>query len=68
MHHPEDKLWANHNKAFVTCISRISSLTIACVSCMFDDVGPEERLLGCKLSADMQVPLTKCIQEKNNFR
>ena len=63
----------SHNKAFFicisfTCISYISSLTIANASGMFDHVRPEEKLLCCKLSANVQVPLRRCIQEKNSFR
>ncbi|KAK4806440.1 hypothetical protein QYF61_013933 [Mycteria americana] len=51
-----------HHKAFFTwisftCMSYISSLTIAYASCTFDDAGPEEKLLCCKLSANLEVPL-----------
>ena len=62
-----------HTKAFFTwisftCIPYLSSLTMAYAGCMLDDAGPEEKLLCCKLPANLQVPLRKGIQEKNNFR
>lgn len=58
----------SHNKAFFpwirfTRLSSISSLAIAYASCRFDDAGPEEKLLCCKLSANLQVPLRKSFQK-----